>query len=392
MRVRLGAVFAGLVAVLAAAAPAGAARFSTVPPGMTQEKVADFGGGCDGGGPSAVATDGTVHYFTVNGDLQKKQPQPADQRSVGGNVFGVAVAGGALYGTQPGCDERPPGLGEACNVARINPADANDTTPIADDVCGTAITASPDGRRLAVATENDIVTMTTDGGNRQTVPGPARALAWMGSTIYFVRPDGGISTTSGSVTGPVGARAIAAGTAALGLENQLIVATGTGVSILRDGRLTEIARSTDVVALATSGNVILAGKRPDAWVLRGRYTPEGPPPPAAAPVAPPPTRPAPAPPTPRAETITRAPRTPAPPPIAPAPAPPPVPPAPPAPLPVFVAQPSTVANPAMVPGQADPEAAYRLAAVALATAGGAASYAAGAATRKRRHAYGEVHL
>ena len=410
MRVRRAALIAGVLGVLAVPAPASARAFSTVPPGFTPAQVGDFTRPCGDAGPSAVATTGTVHYYAVDGALESWDPAQ-HQRRVGGSSsgvhpYGLAAGGGKLYATQPGCGE-PRDLTVTCNVVEVNANNGDDVREVAP-VCGTALAASPDGTQLAIATANGIIRVATSGANPETVS-PARALsvAWVGSTIYFVREaDRGVSSIAGSLTGPIGARAIAPGTAAMGLENQLVVSTDRGLSILpvSGGTPKQIAAASDMgQAVATAGNVILSGKRPDAWVLRGRYTPDPPPAPVAAPVSPPPTRPAPAPP--RQEPVARIPRTPAPPPLAPAPPPPPVPPAPPAPVPVFVAQPSTVANPAMVPGLLDPEAAYRLAAtrarpplsptlvwLALATAGSVAAFTAGTARGRRRLAYSEVRI
>lgn len=406
MGARLGAAVLGGLAALAAMSPAAAREFSSLPPGFAAEQVGEFNVSCGGAGPSGTATDGTVHYWAIDGELELKKPRE-DQRRVEADPFGLALASGGLYATQPGCTDRPPGLGAPCNVVRLNPATGG-VTPVAE-VCGTAIAASPDGGRLAVATADEIVTMTTAGVVQQRIPGVARSLAWMSSTIYFVRPDGGVSSTTRPLTGPIRARAIAPGTAALGLEDHLVVSTDTGLSIVPvgGGAPKEIATAPDMgQAVATSGNVILVAKLPDAWALRGRYTPAGPPAPAPAGVAPPP------PPTqtpraapPRADTISPVPRAPAPPPVPPPPAAPPAPPAPPAPLPVFVAQPSAVANPAMVPGQHDPEAAYRLAAtraprslaptliwLALATAGGMAAFVTGTQSGRRRFAHAEVRV
>jgi hypothetical protein len=406
-------VLAGLIvaATLSAAAAAAASGFSRVPDGFKASLVDALGSSCGGTGASGVATDGSTHYFAINGSLYSKRPQSA-LRSYSGRVepWGLALAGGSLVATEPGCDSsranQAPGAFATCDLVRVSTENGESLGAIAD-VCGTGVAAF--GNTLAVATRDGrIVTVGVSGGSVRTVAtglNPvAVQLAWApnGATIFFTRLTGAgvwsVPSGGGSVRqiSSVAGRGLVAGTSALGASGKVLVAGAGKLQLVRTdtGARTEVgAADTLAGPMAAAGKTILVAMTDDAWVLAGSFPgPRRPatrrPPPA---VVPPPAAPG------------AVPGPPPPPPVLPVQPPPPAPPAPPAPVHAFIAQPSAMTNPALVPAKEDPEEALRHAAtrrepvastvevwlvtVVAATMMGAVGFSAGRNRMRRAYAW-----
>ena len=367
-------VVAGLIvtAILAGSAASAAQGFSRVPDGFKASLVDALGSSCGGSGPSAVATDGSTHYFAINGSLYAKRPQSA-LRSYAGRVepWGLALTGGSLVATQPGCDssqaDQTPGPLTDCNLVRVSTENGESLGTIAD-VCGTGVAAL--GSRLAVATRDGrIVTVGASGGAVRTVASNlspvALQLAWAGDggTIFFTRRGGSgvwsVPAGGGSVKrlAAVGAQGLIAGTKTLGATGKILVAGDDRLRLVRiDGGSTADVGAASSLAgpIAAAGRTILVAMTEEAWTLTGAFpgAPSAPRRPVrSAPVVPPPAR---------APRSTRA--VPPPPPVTPGQPPPPAPPAPPAPVQAYIAQTSSVTNPALVPAKEDPEVAMRHAA------------------------------
>jgi hypothetical protein len=401
-------VFAGLVAVtlLCAVAASAATAFSQVPDGFTASLVVDsLPSSCDGNGASAVATDGSTHYFAIDGSLYYFK---SALRTYSGGVepWGIALAGGSLYATQPGCDtsqaDRAPGALVDCNVVLVSTENGDILRTIRDDVCGTGIAAR--GSTLAVATRDGrIVTVNVSGGAMRDVATDLRPvatqLAWSpdGGTIFFTRKNGnGLWSVPASGGGDVrrvasvAADGLIAGTTTTGAAGKVLVAGAGKLNLVKvdTGATTEVGAASALAGpMAVAGKKILVAMTEEAWVLSGAFP--GP----SAPRAP--RRPV-------AAVPPAAPRTlqgaPPPPPVLPQAPPPPVPPAPPAPVQAFIAQPSAVTNPALVPAKEEAEGALRHAAtgrrstpaleiwLAIVAAGTVVGYAGFSAGRSRPRA------
>jgi hypothetical protein len=374
LKTRVLAALITVGTVIGAAIPAaGAQGFSRVPDGFKASLVDALESSCGGAGASAVATDGSTHYFAINGSLYSKRPQ-SPLRSYSGRVepWGLALSGGSLIATQPGCDtsqaNQAPGPLTDCDLVRVSAENGESLGTIAD-ICGTGVAAL--GSSLAVATRDGrIVTVGASGGAVRDVAtnlSPvATQLAWAldGGTIFFTRLDGdgvwSVPAGGGAVKriASVAGRGLIAGTKALGAAGKLLVAGGGRLQLVRidNGTRAEAGEASSLAGpIAAAGNTILVAMTQEAWVLKGAFP--GPPPPPRTVSAPPAGAPPPPPAAPGAPPAALPP-----PPISPAPPPPPVPPAPPAPVQAFITQPSAVTNPALVPGQEDPEVALRHAA------------------------------
>jgi hypothetical protein len=376
LRTRVLAALAAVGVLSGVALPAaGAQGFSRVPDGFDASLVDALESSCGGAGASAVATDGSTHYFAIDGSLYSKRPQSA-LRSYSGRVepWGLALAGGSLVATQPGCDtsqaNQAPAPLTTCDLVRVSTENGESLGTIAD-ICGTGVAAL--GSSLAVATRDGRIAIVSASGGAvrdvaRNLSPVAVQLAWApdGGTIFFTRLDGdgvwSVSAGGGPVkrVAAIAGRGLIAGTKALGAAGRLLVAGGGRLQLVRidNGTGADVGAASALAGpMAAAGNKILVAMTEEAWVLTGAFP--GPPreprslpsPPSGAPRPPPP---------PAVPGAIRA--APPPPPVSPVQPPPPVPPAPPAPVQAFIAQPSSVTNPALIPGQEDPDVALRHAA------------------------------
>lgn len=349
-----------------------------IPPGFHAVEVTDFPEVlCGGDGPTSTtrvnntayfAGNGKLYYYTSGGGLGSHQQ---DVRP-----WGLAVVGSAMYATQPHCGAavvNDPVQGNNCTVVQLNPNTARRIREIAP-VCGYAVAGAPGGTMLTVAERNGrIVNVPLQGGGAPQLlvdlaGDPAVSLAWSadGKRLFFVRQSGAAFSWSSGTPRPLPgagrANSLAIGEP-VSLRGSVLTAGGPSVPV-KAVAADPGAYAGDVASSSAEAAVLLAApegiyvaQATELWLLRGQYSPPSTPPPTTPPSTPPPT----------VASVTRTTLAPAiapPPPVqAPPPPPPPAPPAPPlATAAQVVAQPSAVANPAIVPGEQEREAAMRLAA------------------------------
>jgi hypothetical protein len=365
----------GLGVAAITALPARAA-FVTPSEGFAASQVGDLSLGCTTA-PTALAVLGSAVYVAC-GRLVRDESGQAEAYTGSSAIHpcGLATVGGNLYATTPACTE-PHTTGDPvnpsnCQIVQVSTS-AGGVARIIGSVCGTVMTADPVNGHVTVYVDDQhaIQDVNLASGARDisflpmTTDLPV-SLAWStnGSTLFVVRQSGAAfaldRTTLQQRSLGAGWAGVAAGTAGLGLADAAIVGGGPGsgaVQALRAGQPGVALASTGdrVAAMSASGDIIYVAFAQELWSLTGHYTPPAPPP------APGVTRPAPARPAPPPPAVVR----PVPPPAQPPPPPPPAPPAPPlATAAQFAAQPATVSNVALVPGQEDREGALRYAATA----------------------------
>jgi len=395
--VRVGVVGSVVALGFTSGGLARAAGGVTASPGFSAAFLQTFPGSCASGGPTGMAVVGT-DAFIANGQLIRIRDggAPETYSSSAVQPWGLAAVGGALYATTPACGQDS---GTSCQLVEVNFDSAGRAKRTVGDICATALAADPMTGDLTVYTRDThvIQDVATGSGARRppivtglAASDPPVSLAWSssGSTLYVVLRSGRAFTVD-RASGDrrdvaTGIGAVAAGTAGLGLADHAIVGGGPGAAALQALRPGEtgiaLADADDHVAtMAAAGDVIYVAFADALWSVTGRYTPPAAPPPPPAPKVVP-ARPAPPP------VVVR----PVPPPVQPPPPPPPAPPAPPlATAAQFAAQPATVSNVALVPGQEDPEGAMRYAAVVLSLAvavmvlGGCAGVASRGSLRRR---------
>lgn len=353
-----------------------------IPPGFQAERLSGYPAAmCSGRGPTAIAVLNNNVYFAGNGFLYRTGPGRAPegvQQDV--RPWGLAVVGANMYATQPQCGAavvNDPVQGTNCTVEQVNPNTGKSLRRVST-TCGFAMTHDPrtqtltvggrDGRILSVPLQGSAAPqMLLDlGGND-----PAVSLSWSadGSRLFYARQSGGafVWQRGGGAPRALGGagrvNSLSVGDA-VSLPGSVLTAGDAGVPV-KALAADSGAFAGDVASGASAAVVLLpvaegiyVAQSDELWLLRGRYSPA--PPPATGP--PPTSAP---PPTVARVTPTSLVQSVAPPPPAQAPPPPP-PPAPPAPplatAAQVVAQPSAVANPAIVPGEEEREAAMRLAA------------------------------
>jgi hypothetical protein len=381
--------------------------------GFTAENLGEYPPACSGRGPTALTRLGDTVYWAADGRLYSKRAGSALNSSGGtGKPWGLAALGGKLYASRPDCATavtNDPVNGTNCNLVEVNPATDQVIRTVAD-VCGFGVTADPSNGTLTVATRDGrVVAVRSDGSTAPLLdglaPDPAVTIDWSpdGRRLFAARQSGAVFSwerASGQQR-PVqsaNGNALAAGNTNVNMPGSLLVGTKAGA--VRAFAIDAGAPSGDVAASNEAAGALLAAPegvyvalRTELWLLRGKFTPPPPPTTTPPPVTAPPTtigRPPPA-------TIPKAVVAP-PPPQAPPPPPPPAPPVPPlATATQVVAQPSAVANPAIVPGESEREAALRLAAtgqpaptppyllwLALAAVVCAGGFGAGSTTRRAR--------
>ena len=376
----MGVVLAAVLTLtLGSVSPAPAAQMQAVMPGFNAQFVRNFGGAvCDGRGPTAVTLFNNTVYFAAGEYIYAVgggRPLGNARGPVG--PWGLAVAGGKLYATSPGCGATasPGPVNDNCNVVEMRPDNAKVVGQVST-LCGFALAADPRTGQLTVGgRDGRVVNIRTDSGDESGViielgSDPAVSLVWApdGSRLFLAQQSGKASVLD---RGSSRLRSLPTGrTSALATGNGVnmngsVLAAGDGPAPVKAVAVDEGAPAGDVASSSSSVAVVVAApdgiyvaQPTEIWLLRGRYTPPprpGAPPPAAPP--PPTIRPRITP-----TSVVRG-ATPALPPQAPPPPPPPAPPAPPlATAAQVVAQPSAVANPAIVPGESEREAAMRLAA------------------------------
>jgi hypothetical protein len=376
---RRAAVITAAVAALSVwgVPSAPAAPMTAIPPGFNAEPVTKFPEVlCGGDGPTSTTRLGNTAYFAGNGKLYYYRPGGglgSHQQDV--RPWGLTVVGTNMYATQPHCGAAVVNdavQGNNCTVVQINPNTGRSVREVAS-VCGYAVAPAPGGTRLTVAERNGrIVNVPLQGGAPQLLVDlagdPAVSLAWSndGSRLFFVRQSGAAfswtSQTPRPLQGAARANSLAIGEP-VGLRGSVLTAGDPSVPV-KAVAVDQGAYAGDVSSSSAAAAVLLAApegiyvaQATELWLLRGQYSPAGPPPTTPPPSTPPTTV---ARVTPSSLLQSVAP----PPPVqAPPPPPPPAPPAPPlATAAQVVAQPSAVANPAIVPGEQEREAAMRLAA------------------------------
>jgi hypothetical protein len=351
------------------APPVAAVSVRPVMPGFTAQQVGTMGAAvCGGQGPTALARVGAVLFVATDRGLY--YTKSGGLSSFGTNnqaaPWGLAGLGGKLYATEPRCGvavANDPVNGSNCRVIEVGPSNGRVLRVVAD-VCGYGLVADPSTGTLTVAGRNGQVVSVqpSNGAVSPLLSAPAVSLDWSadGRRLYMADSAKAVSVWDRSARRPVaGASALglAAGTPALGLDGSVLTGSAGAVKASPGGDVAATGEQASAL-LATSDGVYAAFKA-ELWLLRGRYTPV--PPPGPKGTAPPTTA------RPRVVTNTTVPRAAvAAPAQAPPPPPPPAPPVPPlATATQAVAQPSAVANPAIVPGESEREAALRLAATGL---------------------------
>ena len=375
MGTRIAGVGLLLLLLAGSARPAHASQVTPSLPGFTAEALDALGTRCESHAPTAmVASKGTV--VVANRVAYRRLPGSEFETS-GMSAWGLAVAGDTFYATQPGCFDDVtvhPVDGSNCRVVEFLPGTGKVTRTVSME-CGYAMALDPGTGNLTVATRDGRIVgiRRSDGATvEELVTGlggdPAVSLDWApdGRRLFFAQLSGTavvVTRGGGRRTLPVtGVTGVTAGTAAVNLEGHVLLSV-PGERAVRvvspDGKPVPGPRLAAVSspgrAMVATGEGVLLMLHDELWLLRGRYAPPAPPPPA-------PTA------TPAAARVPVAAAPSAPPPPPPAqPPPPPPPPAPPVPplatAAQLVAQPSAVANPAIVPGEEEREAALRLAAV-----------------------------
>lgn len=371
---------AAAVAVLTLGTVLGApaADMRAIPPGFSAEKITSFPEVlCGGDGPTSTVRLNSTAYFAANGKLYSYRPGgglASQQQDV--RPWGLTVVGSNMYASQPQCGAgvvNNPAQGNNCTVVQINPNTARAMREVAP-LCAYAITAAPGGSALTVAERNGrVVNVPVAGGASQLLfdlaGNPAVSLAWSsdGKRLFFVRQGREAMVWSGSgaptaLNGAGRVNSLAIGDP-VSLRGSVLTAGDPSVPV-KAVAVDPGAYAGDVASSSAAAGVLLAApegvyvaQATELHLLRGQYSP-----PAPATTLPPPS----VPPTvaPRITPTSLVQAAPPPPPVqAPPPPPPPAPPAPPlATAAQVVAQPSAVANPAIVPGDQEREAAMRLAA------------------------------
>lgn len=377
MAVVLAAV---LALTLGSIGPAPAAEMRAVMRGFTAALVRNFSGAvCAGRGPTSVAVVGSTVYFAAGEEIYAVgggRTLGSAKGSVG--PWGLAVTGGKMYATTPGCgsDATQTAVDDNCNVVEIRPDNARVVGEVST-ACGFALAAIPGtpGQLTVGGRDGRVVSVRIDNGSEADVlmqlgSDPAVSLVWStdGARLFVAQQSGKASvwTKRNRSMRPLSTGRTSALATGDGVNmNGSVLAAGDGPSPVKAVPFEDGAPSGDVAASSASAAVVVAA--PDGiyvaqpneiWLLRGRYSPPPPPGQPPPPGAPPTTIRARVTPTSIVQGVA-----PAPPVQAPPPPPPPAPPAPPlATAAQVVAQPSAVANPAIVPGESEREAAMRLAA------------------------------
>jgi hypothetical protein len=351
-------------------------------PGFTAQSLEPLNRECNSSGPTAMAELDRVIYLAGDGKLLIKRSGTALRREGGASdqvkPFGLAALRGKLYGTEPQCGvaaSTNPVTGETnCDLVEIVTTNAKVARRMAP--CGYGLAADPRTGSLTVALRTgDVVQVDpASGATRETL------LTGLGTTPVTIdwSPDGNrlfivqqqnsavlVWDRGGGAPRNLGSAKTAVAANAVNLAGSVLVGGGTGtavraIAVDKGAQAGDVATAgeTPSAVLATGDGVYVAFPS-DLWLLRGQYTK----PPSVTTPTPPPTTPPPTTPPPRVTPPTIVASVAPPPPQAPPPPPPPAPPAPPlATAAQVVAQPSAVANPAIVPGETEREAALRLAA------------------------------
>jgi hypothetical protein len=364
----------GIAAVAVAPVARAVNGVTATAPGFQAESAGHVAAGCGGSGPTAIAVVGG-DVLVAAGSYYRVHDGAAESYQ-GSNVvhpFGLAAVGDRVFATEPECGvARPAGAvgGALCDVVEVGGTGSR--RQISTE-CGYGLAANPANGKLTLATyDGRIVEIPTSGGSSTELASglgaePITSLSWSddGATLFAARAGAHAAFVaigrSRTFTSPVSA--VVSAPSGFGVSGAAIAGGGPSPSALRavtaSGPAIDLAgtdRAVTALTAVRATDTVYIALPDEIWLLRGRYQPPvAAPPPTAPRASPAATPPRPAPPSAAAPHAAV--------PVQPPPPPPPAPPTPPlASAAQFAAQPTAAANAALVPGQQDPEGAFRLAA------------------------------